>query len=255
MDNLGSYDSNFSFPAGRFERFGLPGVRYVFTGPTHDDLLKLLDPLKDPDIDNKREEFLLQKIFYSHAIVQLEVDLDLPFEGVASRTMHTLKKLKPYERFYAVDLRKKKKQILMEFEEFLNSAYRWKKFQKIETWDIDNSRFRAEAWTHLKVWKLRRKKLSFSQIAMDLKLTEDNAKKSFYRAFELIQGEKHDKDKLKKEAGRILINDLQKTCDTCPDRKTCTILCPEVLPFADQDILENTREKLIPTPIFIDPSK
>ena len=245
-------DTNFSFPAYNFEKFGLPGVRFIFGGPSHFDLLKFLDPLKDFDIDQKREELFLQKIFYQNAVMQLEVDSDLPFEGMGARTMHTLKKTKPYERFFAVDLRKKKKQIIREFEEFLNNSYRWKKFLGIDTWELDNSRFRAEAWSHLKIWQLRRKKLSFSKIAMELKLTEDNAKKSFYRAYELTQGRKYNLDLSRKEIGRIKLNELQKTCGSCPDRNTCGNfdLCPEILSYVDQDTLKHTKEKLIPIPHF-----
>jgi len=220
-----------SFPAKGFEKFGLPGVRFTVGAPYYNDVLDLLNPLKE--------------IFYSHAVMQLEVNSELPFEGMAGRTLHTLKKIKPYERFFSVDLRKKKKQILREFEEFLNNAYRWKKFLQIETWKPDNSRLRAEAWTHLKVWKLRRKKLSFSEIALELKLTEDTAKKSFYRAYELTQGRKYNPDMLKREVWLIRKNELKKTCDNCPDRKTCVVLCPEILRFIDQETLNHSKEKLL----------
>jgi len=238
------HDTNFSFPANHFETFGLPGVRFTFAGPSHDDTLKLLNPLDSTNIDKKREECLLQKIFYSNAVMQLEVNSELPYEGLAGRTLHTLKKVKPYERFFSVDLRKKKKQILREFEEFLNNTYRCKDYFEVETWKPDNSRLRKEAWTHLKVWELRRKRLTFLKIAEQLKLTEDNAKKSFYRACELTQGRKYYPEMLKKEIWCVEIEELQKTCENCPDSDTCTILCPDVLPFVNQDVLNHSKEKL-----------
>jgi len=197
---------------------------------------------------------ILKKIFYQNAVMQLEVDTDFSLEGIAARSMHTLKakKIKPYERFYSVDLRKKKKQIIREFEEFLKNAYRWKKFLGIETWELDNTRLRKEAWRHLEVWKSRREKLSFSKIAIDLNTTEDNAKKSFYRAYELTQGRKYDPEISKKEIGRIRMSELKKTCNNCPDFNKCTFECPDILAYLDQDTLKNTREKLISTPIFTD---
>jgi len=235
---------DFSFPAYRFEEFGLPGVRYTVAGPSHDETLKLLDPLNDNKLEEVREKYLLQKIFYSHAVMQLKVNHELPFEGMAERELHTLKKVKPYEKFYSVDLRKKKKQILREFEEFLNNSYRFRDYLSIETWAPDNSRLRKEAWNHLEVWKLRKKRTPFSKIAEILKLTEDNAKKSFYRAYELTQCRKYDPEILRKEIWLVKQEELKKTCATCPDRDTCRVLCPEVLAFVDQDVLRNSREKL-----------
>lgn len=236
-------NENFIFPAYHFEKFGLPGVRFML-GLNRSDTLKLLNPLDSTNIDEKREKHLLQKIFYSHAVMQLEVNSELPFEGLSVRTLHSLKKVKPYERFYSVDLRKKKKQIIREFEEFLNNAYRYRDYLKTETWGPDNSRLRAEAWTHLEVWKLRRKRLPFSKIAEQLKLTEDNAKKSFYRAYELTQGRKYDPEMLKKQVWLVKKEELKKTCDKCPNRDTCTVLCPEILRFIDQDTLNHSKEKL-----------
>ena len=237
-------DSNFSFPAYYFEKFGLPGVRFTVGAPYYNDVLELLDPYKEVKLDSKREGNILSTVFYYPAVMRLQTMPELPFEGIAERSLQSVKNVKPYERFYSVDLRKKKKQLLREFEEFLNNAYRYRDYFSIETWEPDNSRFRAEAWTHLKVWKLRRKQLSFFKIAEQLKLTEDNARKSFYRAYELTQGHKYDPKMLKKQIWLVRKKELQKTCDNCPDRDTCTVLCPEILRFIDQDTLNHSKEKL-----------
>ncbi len=244
IENLGSYDSNFIFPRNIFENFGLIGARHVFGGPSHYELLKILNPFDDFEIEKNREKYLLQTIFYECAVMQIELNIDAPVNGLSGRAMPTLKKAKTYEQFFSVDLRKKKKQILREFEEYINNAYRWKKYNAVETWQVDDSRFRQEAWKHLTVWKLRRKKLSFSKIALETHQTADNAKKSFYRAFELILGRKYDPGILKREIWVIHKNEMQKTCDSCPDRLTCGTLCPDVIPFVDQDILPHSRDKL-----------
>lgn len=232
-------DTNFSFPAYYFEKFGLPGVRFTVGAPYYNDVIELLDPYKEVKLDSKREDNILSKIFYFPSVMQVEFNTSY-IEGIASRTFESIerKKTKPHERIFIADLRKKKKQLLREFSEFIDAAYNQSDLKP------DNSRFRKEAWSHLKVWELRRKRLSFSNIAEQVKLTEDNARKSFYRAYELTQGRKYDPEMLRRQIWLVRKKELQKTCDNCPDRDTCTVLCPEILRFIDQDTLEHSKEKL-----------
>lgn len=233
------YDTNLSFPAYHFEKFGLPGVRFAVGLPYYNEVLDLLDPYKEVKLDSKKEDNILSKVFYYPAVMQVE--FHAPYiEGIASRTFKSIeqKKTKPHERIFIADLRKKKKQLLREFSEFIDATYNQSDLKP------DISRFRAEAWTHLKVWKLRRKRLSFFKIAEQLELTEDNARKSFYRAYELTQGRKYDPEMLKKQVWLVRKKELQKTCNTCPNRDTCTVLCPEILRFIDQDTLNHSKEKL-----------
>jgi hypothetical protein len=232
-------DTSFSFPAYYFEKFGLPGVRFTVGAPCYNDVLELLDPYKKVKLDSKREDNILSKIFYFPSVMQVEFNTSY-IKGIASRTFESIerKKTKPHERIFIADLRKKKKQLLREFSEFIDATYNQSDLKP------DNSRFRAEAWTHLKVWKLRRKRLSFSNIAEQLKLTEGNARKSFYRAYELTQGRKYDPEMLRRQVWLVRKKELQKTCDNCPDRDTCTVLCPDILRFIDQDTLNHSKEKL-----------
>lgn len=232
-------DTNFSFPAYYFEKFGLPGVRFTVGAPCYNDVIELLDPYKEVKLDSKREDNILSKIFYFPSVMQVE--FNTPYiKGIASRTFESIerKKTKPHERIFIADLRKKKKQLLREFSEFIDAAYNQADLKP------DISRFRKEAWTHLEVWKLRKKRLSFSKIAGQLKLTEDNARKSFYRAYELTQGRKYDPEMLRRQVWLVRKKELQKTCDNCPNRDTCTVLCPEILRFIDQDTLNHSKEKL-----------
>ena len=232
-------DKSFSFPAYYFEKFGLPGVRFTVGAPCYNDVIELLDPYKEVKLDSKKEDNILSKIFYFPSVMQVEFNTSY-IKGIASRTFESIerKKTKPHERIFIADLRKKKKQLLREFSEFIDTAYNQSDLKP------DNSRFRAEAWTHLKVWKLRRKRLSFSNIAEQVKLTEDNARKSFYRAYELTQGRKYDPEMLRRQVWLVRKKELQKTCDNCPNRDTCTVLCPEILRFIDQDTLNHSKEKL-----------
>ena len=246
-------DNPFPFPAGVFEKFGLPGMRFCIGAPWYKDTLNLIDPLKDVKLDPKREKSLLSRLFYSHGIMQIEFNKQV--EGVASTTKSSLdhRGIKPHERALLVDLRKKKKQLLREFSEFIDSVYRYKNYSTIKKdsdfefykqLKPDISRFRKEAWTHLEVWKLRIKRMRFSEIAKKLNLTEDNAKKSFYRGYELTQGRPFDPDKFKKETSVVRKDELEKICETCDERESCMILCPDALRYIDQGTLKHTKEKL-----------
>jgi hypothetical protein len=163
------------FPAYHFEKFGLPGVRFLVGAPYWNDVLDLLNPCKEVNFDSKKEKKILSRVFYFHSIFQIEFD-GREIEGLASIPLEAIerKKRKPSERMFIADLSKKKKQLLREFGEFIDVACDQSNLKP------DKSRFRAEAWTHLKVWKLRKKRLPFSKIAEQLNLTEDYVKKSFY---------------------------------------------------------------------------
>ena len=242
------------FPAGVFKKFGMPGMRFCCTSPNYKGILNLIDPFKETSLDPRREKSLLSRLFYSHGVKQIEFD-DQPVEGIASITKFGIERrgIKPHERALLVDLSKKKKQLLREFSEFIDNVYRHKNysimkkdldFEFYQKMEPDISRFRQESWTHLKVWKLRKNRVRFSQIAMKLGLTEDAAKKSFYRAYELTQNKKYDPDALRREIWLIKKSELKKTCDACDERENCMSLCPEVLAYIDQDTVKNPKEKL-----------
>jgi hypothetical protein len=64
------------------------------------------------------------------------------------------------------------------------------------------------------------------------KINVSTARKAYYRAFELVNGEKFDPDKHK--PGKLPIP-LRRTCDQCPKYSSCEALCPEALEYASQD--------------------
>lgn len=121
--------------------------------------------------------------------------------------------LKPYERLLKIDLRKKKEQIITEFKNFIDIEILMQvegSRLELETaleWSPDITRNRKEGWDQLKVWKMRKKVIGFSKIALKTKTSEDTAKQRFYRAFELITGKKYNKYIWKKLIIEKLIKD------------------------------------------------
>lgn len=164
----------------------------------------------------------------------------------------------PYERILKIDVRESKEDILRNVELILDRVKYYKTSKRPARdwvgeaplvdepsyigWDFKNSRFRKEATEQLAVWNLRKKRIPFREIAKTQRLTEDLAKKRFYRAYELTQLKPYDPVRFAKTSKTIKKADLPKDCQNCPDRKTCTILCPEHLRYADQDHIKQ-REK------------
>jgi hypothetical protein len=89
-----------------------------------------------------------------------------------------------------------------------------------------------------KVWDTYNETKSFPKAVEKLtnrattKINVSTARKAYYRAFELVYGEKFDPDKHK--PGKLPIP-LRRTCDQCLQYSSCEALCPEVLEYASQD--------------------
>jgi hypothetical protein len=247
------------WPGLEFNDFGLVGLRYFVGHPQYPEIRDLCDPLEDINtFPKKLVESVLPRLFYQNAVSSLEVQgqpIKVALEGYRSEPIENIarKGLAPYERVFKIDLRKKKNQILKEFERYLDEAYFQKgksktfdaKNKQYYSWLAEKQRYRKEIWNHLKVWELRKQKKSFSNIAVALRISEDRAKKAFYRAFELTQKKKYNPQALRREIWVIRKEEIKKTCDTCPERQNCVTLCPEVLAFVNQDTLENSRERLL----------
>jgi hypothetical protein len=113
------------------------------------------------------------------------------------------KKLEPYEHVLIVDLRKHKTALQEEFGEFVKQEHSYHKKMSgraspymndntYSMWELDG-RERKEAQDQLEVWKLRKQRMNFGNISAKLDISEDLARKRFYRAFELITGKKYEK--------------------------------------------------------------
>jgi len=176
----------------------------------------------------------------------------LPAEGQTRIPIERIPEaLAPSDRILKIDLSRKRGELIEEFKRFLDRAsyFRtaedcpapWK--NNYDEWAPDNSRLRAEAWKALAVWRLRRKRKTYPEIAAALDLTVSAAKMAFRRAHELVEGAPYDPEARPDE---IRLGELRKTCDSCPIRATCTEPCPDVLHFLEQDQV-NQRELPIDT--------
>lgn len=242
-----------------FESFGIN--TYALRSPYRSFIenLDLLDPRKDLDeIPERILMALLQNLFHRPAIEQITLGNDDPEDGRVIKPFEALQRrggLKPYERLLKIDLRLKKSQLLKEFGHLIELIYAWREYSELEqdqerldsysTWEPDKTRHRKETWKQLKVWKLRKQRKNFQDIGKALNMTEDAAKKAFYVIYEKTQGKPYDPDKLRKEIWSVKKSELQRACDSCPDREVCTILCPNILAYVDQDTLKHSKEKLL----------
>jgi hypothetical protein len=226
----------------------------LFPGsPQYKNILKAIDPFEknSPNIDS-----YLPNLFRDPAVTLIDTSKN-PIEGLQNKPLRSfLDQEKPWNRLYAIDLRKPKAQIKAEFEAFLEWAFDEKTNENhdlsYDEWEIFTARKRDEAWRHLEIWKLRKKKTPFFDIARQLNISIDVAKKSFARAYELTQEKKYDPVLYRREAWSIKFEALEKNpCAVCPNRATCTELCPEMLGFVNQDQC-TLKEKLLEDSDYID---
>jgi hypothetical protein len=187
------------------------------------EALSVLDPAaNEGSISERAKRDVLPRLFFSYGIRQLPPSSDGGLWPVGWDP--SLKsRPEPHERILKVNLSKKRAQLEAEFAAFLDHE------EASHNAPFDRSRFRDKAWTHLKVWRLRRQipKPSFPEIAKKLRITPAAAKKSFYRAFEIIYGKRFDlkaweKDRAEKPS---------KTCANCTQQEECIArgeACPEI---------------------------
>ena len=265
------------WPGLGFDKFGLTGLRRLIHHPSYsyDKIIELINPQVEtcttPDALTKR---ILPRLFYEHAVEVIEMmgtefleiehgrirpisailhvgrkpdsqKLSALFEAGFKpfwEKMYKIKsRLKPWERIYKVDLTKKKSQILEEFKTYLEAAL---ENSGNSDWAPYKKRQREEAWIHLAIWKLRRQRKHFSEIATELDVTIDAAKKSFYRAYELTQGRRYDRERFK-GSQEVRKTDIKRICDTCPQRESCNDLCPDIIRFIDQDEIEWAKKAIL----------
>ena len=232
--------SNSAWPGLDFNKFGLKSLRHYISHPfyKYDKIIDLINPQKNSKIiPGEFADRILSRLFHDPAIVLVEV------KGTEHRGLETFSSmpiaainrtgLKPWERIYKVNLTKKKSLIKKEFESYIEQAC--SKNAEKSGWAPYEKRNRKEVWIHLDVWKLRKKRKSFSEISKELDITIDAAKKSFYRAYELTQDKKYNPAALRTEVWRVKKDEIKQTCADCPQRKNCADLCPDVLRYIDQD--------------------
>jgi hypothetical protein len=242
-----------------FKKFGIrdfvPFPGYAKYSETKD----ICDPKKDiRDLPQDIVADIIPRLFYQNAVSCIQMKgqpVTTVFEGYRLELLQNVvaEGSAPFERVYKVDLRKRKSQIMEELERYIDGAISKQEQSKDNyyAWKQDKSRYRKEAWNHLKVWKLRKDKKSFSEIAKTLSISLDVAKKSFYRAFELTQNKQYDPEALRRDVWLVQKSELRKTCETCELRHSCDTLCPDMLLFVNQDQISR-REKLFNDPDYVE---
>lgn len=208
------------------QQLGIPPYR------TTAEWLDVLDPRVDVrGIPAKVRRSVLPRLFYSPGIREVVSRSDrLPCSNkhpveIANTTSTDCA---PYERLWKIDLRKKPSQLVQEFKADLAvvDARRGMDPAAYKAWKQDRTRKRKEAWDHLKVWKMRRERKGFIEIARTLKIKTSTAKMNFYRAHELIEGIPYDSKRFKLENWNL------RECKTCSDNPvnggTCKNLCPDM---------------------------
>ena len=215
---------------------------------------KVYPPDEDPEeiatIENFFYERVLPELFSPEGITLLTTtssglkigfSWEFPVVGATAGL-----RLQPYERLLKIDFSKRKSELLRQFEAFIdtmekmqqNYQGRDRKKRGYDAWAPDYSRQTDEIRTQIAIWKMRKERKSFAFIAEELKITEDLAKKHFYRAFELTQQKRYDKD-LYKRNNVIRISDLSKSCKNCLDNPEkggkCKEICPDVMYYVKQD--------------------
>jgi hypothetical protein len=97
-----------------------------------------------------------------------------------------------------------------------------------------DSKQAPEKWkSHIIIWDLRAERIPYTGIKSITGIAAATARKQFYRAYELIYGEKYNsatylQPEIKKEY-------LKRHCNTCEVRLYCRDLCPDVLGYVNQD--------------------
>jgi len=227
-----------------------------------------LDPRNPLDLDNlpKLSKWFtntaLPEMFCRPGLVHYRLEKTRVQEWRVEKLLNPSSlQLKPCERLLSVDLSIDRAQLEQEFKTFLdkieaNRRALWFCETGYGKWKQDIRRVRKERLQHLKVWRARRQKKRFATISVQLKLSEQATKDSFYRACELIQGRRYDletdRERMKKYKGEF------KICRDCSKRDPCNDTdkktCPDFLEYLNQDQVEGGRELPLKTTTLFDKS-
>lgn len=107
---------------------------------------------------------------------------------------------------------------------------------------------RERAVSKYVVWDLYKTERSFKKIAKRLNKNVDTIRKAYYRAFQNIMGEEYNPEKHNRRS--LIKEELERTCDTCPERDACDTLCPQVAVFVNQDYRASLKEYPIGDTLF-----
>jgi hypothetical protein len=136
-----------------------------------------------------------------------------------------------------------KKNILFEVSEMIDD---WKKLNEAPP---GGRHFLNKFPLYAQVWDLRRgpNRKTPKEICAMLNLKSSTVKSRYYRAFELLHGRAYNRDFDEKARRNVPREALKKTCDICPEKGACAILCPDVLPYINQDWKERHYREVQPS--------
>ncbi len=210
------------------------------------EFIHLIDPFSADDLPDPLPFSVFQKYPSVAGVFSESVPSEAQF--CVSNNLE----LGPSERLLRIDLSRSRGDLLNDFRRFLDRVdyFRntadcpegWK--ENYQEWEPDRSRFRAEAWQALTVWQLRRQRKTYKEIKNTLNIEISTAKMAFRRAYELIEERPYNPEAFKRDNLPVSVQELPKTCETCPIRKTCKEICPDMLAFFNQDRVPQ-RELLV----------
>jgi hypothetical protein len=136
-----------------------------------------------------------------------------------------------------------KKDIFSEISEMIDD---WNKVNRTSPRDRD---FLNKFPLYAQVWDLRRgaNRKKFKEICQALNLSNSTCKSRYYKAFKLLYGRAYDREFDEKARRKVPKEALNKTCDICSEKRSCTIPCPDVLPYIMQDWKERHYREVQPS--------
>jgi len=195
---------------------------------THEQIFNLLSPRVDARTLSEEVREVVTQLFPVDPGIRQVIKID---GGDVLDALHPdfSTVCAPHERLLKIDLRTKPAHLLKEFKAFIESveANRINDPESYAGWEQDRTRKRKETWLYLEVWKRRRMREKFKDIAAGMRISLDDAKNYFYRAYEVTQGRPY-----KKEQWQEWLTSDQgngRTCHDCLDRDGCRTPCPDVL--------------------------
>lgn len=139
-----------------------------------------------------------------------------------------------------IDLNQDKKETLSMISDYID---RWRELRKLNRPDQRDQI--SKFYFFARVWDLRKGKdrLTFAEISEKMNTNIQTTKRRFYRAFELIYNKKYDPLIFRKARSTVYKESLKRECKSCPERKTCNDLCPDVIQYVEQDkVKQHYRE-------------
>jgi hypothetical protein len=130
-----------------------------------------------------------------------------------------------------IDLRFDKKEIIEGLHKIIDYH---RKIWEIEPYNRD---FINKFHLYAQTWDLRKgsERITFRDIARVMRTNFSTVKSRFYKAFELIYNKPYDPNLFIKAKKTVHKESLQRLCNDCNERETCTTPCPDIIQFIEQD--------------------